>query len=136
MTSKSELKRQSVQRGGKSSNVVEEFDGISERIRLTELSRKQLINELIATRQELEKYQWKSIETLSLNDNVVLLFSKEWVDPDFNPEGIREGFCNEDDDGPIYSAAWNPCHDCWETVITEDATHWIPRLLPPTPQGD
>ena len=69
--------------------------------------------------------EWQSIETLTLNENVVLLHSKEWIDEDFNPKGIREGFRNEDDDGPIVSARWNNCVDCWVTVINEEATHWM-----------
>ncbi|MEW8051283.1 MAG: hypothetical protein AB2754_15945 [Candidatus Thiodiazotropha endolucinida] len=70
---------------------------------------------------------WQPIETLKVGGDAVLLFAEEWKDPDFNPTGVREGFRNESDDGPIYSARWNDCHECWETVINHEATHWMPR---------
>ena len=74
---------------------------------------------------------WYPIETLKCDGEVVLLFSERWIDADFNPEGIREGFRNEDDSGPLYSARWNNCQDCWETDIGFEATHWTSRPAPP-----
>lgn len=72
-------------------------------------------------------YRWQPIETLKLGGNAVLLFAEAWKDPDFNPQGVREGFRNESDDGPLYSAKWNDCHECWDTVVNYEATHWLPR---------
>ena len=75
---------------------------------------------------------WQPIDTLKLGGDAVLLFSESWIDEDFNPKGIREGFRNESNDGPIYSARWNDCHECWETDIGYEATHWIERPEPPS----
>ena len=75
--------------------------------------------------------EWQPIETLKQDDSVVLVFSEDWKDPDFNPEGIREGFRNEDDKGPIVSAKWNGCHDCWDTEYDSKPTHWIRRPVGP-----
>ena len=74
---------------------------------------------------------WQPIETLKCGGDAVLLFAEAWKDDDFNPPGIREGFRNESDDGPIFSAYWNDCHECWETDVGYEATHWMPR--PPAP---
>ena len=70
---------------------------------------------------------WNSIDSLTMDDFVVLIFSEEWKDTDFNPEGIREGFRNETNDGPIVSAKWNGCYDCWDTEHDSKPTHWAPR---------
>ena len=70
---------------------------------------------------------WRPIETLDLGGDAVLLYAEKWIDEDFNPKGIREGFRNGSDDGPIYSAKWNDCHECWETDVSHEATHWMPR---------
>ena len=79
--------------------------------------------------------EWQPIETLKLDDNAVLLFAECWIDPDFCPDGIREGFRNEDDEGPIFSAKWDNCGECWITVVNYEATHWKPKPVPPQEKG-
>lgn len=70
---------------------------------------------------------WRPIDTLECEHNVVLLYSAEWLDADFNPEGIREGFRNEGPGGPILSAKWLPDYDCWDTDEDSKPSHWMPR---------
>ena len=79
----------------------------------------------------MSKDNWQPIETLKQTGTFVLLYSEDWIDEDFNPEGIREGFRDENDDGPIISSKWDGCHDYWKTEICFNATHWMPRPKPP-----
>ena len=74
---------------------------------------------------------WKPINTLKMEHGTVLLFSEEWVDYNFNPHGIREGFRNEGDDGPIMSAEWIDDWDCYATDEGYEATHWTELPKPP-----
>ncbi len=73
---------------------------------------------------------WQPIEKLKYGIPV-LIYDPAWIDPDFNPKGIREGFRNEDNTGPIWSAKWNDCGDCWETMIDDGGTHWKAQPQPP-----
>jgi len=56
----------------------------------------------------------------------LLLFNPEWIDEDFNPTGVREGFCGPDN---WFSAFWFDYQDCYETD-TQPPTHWKP-VCPP-----
>lgn len=61
---------------------------------------------------------------------VVLGFSADWIDFDYNPAGIRECFM---DDMEIWlSPKWNNYQDVYENDF-EAPTHWQPLLAPPTP---
>ena len=46
----------------------------------------------------------------------VIAFNKEWINSDFNPNGTRIGFLQ--DDGFI-SASWNNDDDCYDTCYEE-----------------
>jgi hypothetical protein len=54
----------------------------------------------------------------------VLLYSPAWVDGDFCPKGVREGFLT-DDEGWI-SAKWDGHFDDWIAVSNCEPTHWAP----------
>ncbi len=59
----------------------------------------------------------------------ILGFSKEWVHPDFNPNGTRT--CFIDDSGNFTSAEWVDYQDFYATRFTQDEgmpkpTHWMP----------
>lgn len=64
----------------------------------------------------------------------VLGFNQEWVDPDFNPEGIC--MCFVDDDGDWTIAKWCNQHDEWHTRNTnpekEDADQYEKPIEAPT----
>ena len=53
----------------------------------------------------------------------VLLYSKDWIDDDFVPRGIVEGYYNPD--LGFVGAFWNPCHDTWDAVQDCLPTHWM-----------
>jgi len=76
--------------------------------------------------------EWQPIDTLKCNSPSVLLFSEHWKHEDFCPTGVREGFRGEHDAGPIYSAQWNDCGDCYDTAVGYGATHWMPMPEGPT----
>lgn len=50
----------------------------------------------------------------------VLGFSKSWIDEDFNPDGIRACFLNENEDGYWMIAGWDACNDLWTTRYSEN----------------
>lgn len=63
---------------------------------------------------------------------VVLGFSADWIDFDYNPAGIRECFM---DDMEIWlSPKWNNYQDVYENDV-EAPTHWQPLPAPPTPDA-
>lgn len=51
----------------------------------------------------------------------VVGYNPEWVDLDFNHDGVRE--CFEGDDYWT-SAKWNGCQDCWDADVDTSPTHW------------
>jgi hypothetical protein len=59
----------------------------------------------------------------------VLGYNKQWIDEDYEPEGIREAFMQ--DDGDWLSAKWNNSMDCWITDDETKPTHWMQRPKSP-----
>lgn len=67
--------------------------------------------------------QFISIEDeLPIEGKPVLLFSRDWIDEDFCPDGVREGVYFDE---IFVSAKWNNIHDCYDTK-TDIPTHWRP----------
>lgn len=61
---------------------------------------------------------WISIKDEPLEIGMeVLAYNKEWIDEDFNPNGVRIGCLNGD--GSFISAVWNSTHDCYGTCQEE-----------------
>lgn len=58
----------------------------------------------------------------------VWLWSPNWVDEDFNPEGVRDGFYN--DEGIWTSCGWDPCHDVYTTDETSVPLKWAYKVSP------
>lgn len=58
----------------------------------------------------------------------VLAFNKEWINSDFNPNGTRIGFLQ--DDGFV-SATWNGEYDCYDTCYEEGDDYYkcIPGII-------
>lgn len=77
----------------------------------------------------MAKSEWKVY-----NDNPpplgveVLAQHPKWVN-EYNEDGIRVGFQNEQDapDGYFISAAWNNTNDCWETCDLYKPLLWKPK---------
>lgn len=62
------------------------------------------------------------VEVIAQND--------KWIHPDFNVNGIRIGFLNEQENinGVFLSAEWNNEHDEWMTRENDNPTKWRPIL--------
>lgn len=61
----------------------------------------------------------------------ILGYNEKWIDGDFNPEGIRECFMN--DDNSWNSAYWDNDLDTWCNDMETMPTHWMQRPLYPSP---
>jgi hypothetical protein len=63
----------------------------------------------------------------------VLGFSKEWIDEDFNPDGIRECHYSGStvESAEWISAKWWDYQDCWNVDTITKPTHWIAIPKPP-----
>ena len=68
------------------------------------------------------------LKSLPPENTVVLGYSPEWVDEDFEPEGVRECFVQNDNEWN--SAKWNNDQDTWENEESKP-THWMQRPQPP-----
>lgn len=66
-------------------------------------------------------------EQLPPQGTPVWFWSNLWIDLDFNPEGIREGFYSED--GLYTSYGWDPCFDAYTTC--EDVPKMWALRCPP-----
>jgi len=77
------------------------------------------------------RYQpiWYSLEELKSSGLKIeigkefLGYSPEWVDEDYNIDGIRVCFLNEDDNGPWISTYWNNYQDFYATDDSTSPTH-------------
>lgn len=61
----------------------------------------------------------------------VLMWSPEWVDQDFCPTGVREGYYIDGDD-LFVSCGWDPCHDVYTTDEESIPLMWA-KIEPPKP---
>lgn len=59
----------------------------------------------------------------------VLAYHEKWIDPDFNPDGIRTGFIGGD--GAFISAKWCDSGDTYENDEEFMPTHYKAKPLPP-----
>ena len=73
--------------------------------------------------------QWILVKTQNSPHGIpVLLWSKEWVDEDFNPTSVREGHFVE---GEGYtSCGWNPCQDVFTTEENSSPYMWAKKIGP------
>lgn len=60
----------------------------------------------------------------------VLGFHKDWIDEDYNKDGVRVCFLN--DSGEWQSAMWCGYHDEYHTTSSEEADEEHPQRLAPT----
>lgn len=72
---------------------------------------------------------WVDIESdLPPTGTMVDGFNEIWINEDFNPEGIRECFLN--DEKYWTSAEWNNDQDTWDADSKFAPTHWKQRIPP------
>ena len=51
--------------------------------------------------------------------------SDEWINEDYNPNGVRIGFQNIDEEnGPFITAKWNDYQDFYDTIEDSKPTKW------------
>lgn len=78
---------------------------------------------------------WNELSKVDAPWGTVLGFSPEWIDEDYNPQGIRECFKNGNGTQWI-SSRWNNYHGYYVTDDSEEygtkPTHWMPLPAPPT----
>ncbi len=63
----------------------------------------------------------------------ILGFDESWIDPDYNPDGIRICMVVDDLAGQRYqceSAKWDDDLDCYQNAISDLPSHWceIPKF--------
>lgn len=49
----------------------------------------------------------------------VIAFNEKWIDEDYNPNGTRVGFIQDDSGDVFISATWNNEQDCYDTCSEE-----------------
>ena len=61
--------------------------------------------------------EWNKVSEVEIPfGEEVIAFNEKWIDEDFNPNGTRVGFIQ--DDGFV-SATWNDEEDCYDTCYDE-----------------
>ena len=72
--------------------------------------------------KKFQLIEWKSIEEAPEESGIGLfLWSKEFVDLDFNPTGVVDGYRDPEAGWVIWQ--WDGCNDCYSTVVGEP-THF------------
>ena len=73
---------------------------------------------------------WQSMNSAPLDSTPVLLWHKDFVDEDFNPSGVIDGYFSADADCGWIGAIWNGCQDCWDTIEWLEPSHWMHKINP------
>lgn len=71
---------------------------------------------------------WQPIKTAP-KDKVILVFDKDLINADFNPEGVVEAFWSDEMrlSGPGFMGAiWNDAYDEY-CLMTASPSHWMPK---------
>lgn len=69
---------------------------------------------------------WYDIKLAPKNGVPVLLWSKDFIDEDFNPSGTIDGYFDEQRGWT--GAIWNGCQDVWDTVPYLEPTHFMLKV--------
>jgi hypothetical protein len=83
---------------------------------------------------ELAEVGWKDIKTNPPEQGSWFLgYSKDWIDDDFNEEGVREccAYFGEGKGLSYQSAKWNNDMECWDKDDGTKPTHWMSIPKPP-----
>lgn len=98
-----------------------------------------LIVEGAILRGNEEPTSWKPVNNTDSPEQAhwFLGYSPEWVDDDFNPQGIRECISLDVGETRFYlSAKWNNDLDCWDTEETTVPTFWMDIPKGPVKRGE
>ncbi|MCK5644299.1 MAG: hypothetical protein KAJ19_26100 [Gammaproteobacteria bacterium] len=71
--------------------------------------------------------KWQEIESAPKGP-MLLLFSPDFIDEDFNPSGVVDGYWNDDAGWCCWQ--WNGCQDCYMTVEGQGPTMWAEKTNP------
>lgn len=76
---------------------------------------------------------WMPIDSAPKTGDPVWLWNDEWVDEDYNPTGVMDGYWDEHFDdipgGTWVVAGWSSCHDVYGSYAAVP-THWAPKVKP------
>lgn len=75
-----------------------------------------------------DQNEWQLIESAPKDGTPVHLWSKDWINPDFTPTGVREGHYNDEFEWLV--SVWNEYSDEWVTANYQEPTHWRPIIGP------
>ena len=91
---------------------------------------------LAAAEKRLGELEWRPVSVKPDICQPVLGFSPDWIDPDFNRNGIRECFLT--DEGPWHSARWDNDQDCWKVETKTKPILWLDlaSLRPAAPTAE
>ena len=71
---------------------------------------------------------WMPISDAAKRYVSVWLYSADFVDEDFNPTGVVDGYWNDDLGWTVWW--WNGCHDCYDTISMVAPTHFAQKVSP------
>jgi len=72
--------------------------------------------------------EWQPIDTAPKNGESIILYSKEFIDLDYNESGVVDGFFDYQDGWTI--AVWNGCHDVYDSKTHVEPTYWMEKRGP------
>jgi hypothetical protein len=86
-------------------------------------------------RLEQSVIMWRSdLEEAPKDGTPIWLWSEDWIDEDYNPTGVMDGYWDENYDdipgGTWVVAGWNSCHDCYDSFPAADPTMWAHKKSP------
>lgn len=68
---------------------------------------------------------WNKIEKVPKDGTPILLWSIDFIDEDFNPTGIIDGYFDEQ--LGWMGAVWDGCRDSWETKEYLEPSHFVDK---------
>ena len=76
---------------------------------------------------------WRKVKDGNIPEGALIGYNPDWIDVDFNPDGIRECcLCGDDGSGTSWvSAAWCDEQDMYDTDESSAPTYWMHRPAPP-----
>jgi len=76
-----------------------------------------------------QQVEWNNIATAPA-DEPLWLWAPDWVDEDFNPSGVKDGFWSDADGWVVWG--WDACNDVFTTIDGANPTKWAYKIKPDT----